>query len=471
MGEIMKPNVLLLTFAEPRDDYYEARLSEVIYDREKAIEVLSDGLNLIAPEPIRHTSQVDAIVEGLKPAEIDAIILQIPIWTEPNLAYPAVLQLNKPILLLGNDRSFKTSSMVGLLATAGSLDQAGFRNKRLMGNLDDPAFQNKILTFARAAFAGESLKGQRFGLFGGRSLGMGTATADPAQWMKEFGVDVIHIDQFLIVVKAEKVEESRVQKHMRWLTSRVGTVETNETNFTNLILERQIRSYLAIKDIVAEKNLDFIGVKCQEEMANHFCLQCIGQSLLGDPYDAEGPKETVVSACEADMDGALTMQLLKLLSGGLGTSLMDLRYYDETSRELWMANCGSLPTCFSRQPGQAPDDLSEVYLMPHIYGEAGGGTTQFVTAAGPGTLARLMRRNGEYWMGVLNGRFVEHPREDLRKTVYNWPHAFFTGDFSYSRYLSLYGSNHIHAVQKDVEAELKEYCWIYQIPFEDFKAD
>jgi len=464
----MKPTVLLLTFAEPRDDFYKARLNEVIFDRDKAIEVLGSDFNLIAPEPIRRSLQADEIIASINPSSIHAVILQIPIWTEPTLVMPAVLKLKKPILLLGNDRSYRTSSMVGLFATGGSLDQAGFRHKRLMGNLDDPKIKQQIITFVRAAYARETLCGQRFGLFGGRSLGMVTATADPSQWLREFGVDVIHIDQSMIVFKAETIEQSRVDKHVHWLLSQVGAVETNQTNFTNHHLERQIRSYLAIKDMAADRKLDFIGVKCQEEMANFFCLQCIGQSLLGDPYDADGPKDPIASSCEADMDGALTMQILKLLSDGLSTNLMDLRYYDENSRELWMANCGSMPTSFSRRPGQQDDNLKEVHLMPHIYGEAGGGTTQFVTAAGPGTLARLMRRNGQYWMGMLAGQFVTHPREDLRKTVYNWPHAFFSSQFSYPKFLSLYSSNHIHAVQADVTAALHEFCDLQGLLLEDF---
>ena len=360
--------------------------------------------------------------------------------------------------------------MVGMLATGGGLDQAGFRHKRLMGNLEDPTIKKQIITFIRAAYARETLRGQRFGLFGGRSLGMVTATADPSQWLREFGVDVIHIDQSMIVFKAEAIEQSRVKKHMQWLITQVGAVETNQNNFTNLHLERQIRSYLAIKDMIADRNLDFIGVKCQEEMANFFCFQCIGQSLIGDPYDADGPKDPIASSCEADMDGALTMQILKLLSDGLPTNLMDLRYYDENSRELWMANCGSMPTSFSKRPGQQVEDLKEVHLMPHIYGEAGGGTTQFVAAAGSGTLARLMRRNGQYWMGVLAGEFITHSREDLRKTVYNWPHAFFSSHFSYPKFLSLYGSNHIHAVQSDVTAELRDFCDLQDLPLEDFES-
>src|SRR3712207_7175000 len=38
------------------------------------------------------------------------------------------------------------------------------------------------------------------------------------------------------------------------------------------------------------------------------------EAFLNDPYDWDGPKEPHVCATEADMDAALTMQLLKGLS-------------------------------------------------------------------------------------------------------------------------------------------------------------
>ncbi|MGI8779462.1 MAG: hypothetical protein ACR2L8_04725 [Solirubrobacteraceae bacterium] len=39
--------------------------------------------------------------------------------------------------------------------------------------------------------------------------------------------------------------------------------------------------------------------------------------LLNDPYDCNGPKQPTVCATEADAYAALTMQLLKYVSGGL----------------------------------------------------------------------------------------------------------------------------------------------------------
>ena len=44
-----------------------------------------------------------------------------------------------------------------------------------------------------------SLNGQKYGLIGGRSLGMYSATVDMQDWQDKFGVDIEHCDQSEIV--------------------------------------------------------------------------------------------------------------------------------------------------------------------------------------------------------------------------------------------------------------------------------
>ena len=80
-------------------------------------------------------------------------------------------------------------------------------------------------------------------------------------------------------------------------------------------LERQLGSYYAMQELIEEWHLDFSGIKGQPELTNDFATMDITEAFLNDPYDWDGPKATHVCATEADMDGALTMQLLKRLSG------------------------------------------------------------------------------------------------------------------------------------------------------------
>ncbi|MCB7059835.1 hypothetical protein LIZ31_17840, partial [Eggerthella lenta] len=82
--------------------------------------------------------------------------------------------------------------------------------------------------------------------------------------------------------------------------------------------------YLATKDIIAERHLDFGAIKCMPDLTNFRAPQCISTALLNGGYDADGAFEPFPISCEADADGALTMEILKLVSGGMPTMFADV---------------------------------------------------------------------------------------------------------------------------------------------------
>lgn len=190
-------------------------------------------------------------------------------------------------------------------------------------------------------------------------------------------------------------------------------MEFNGDSFTAEKLDLQIRSYLATKNIIQNRGLDFIGIKCQTEMSDYFVLQCLNQSMLNDPYDADGEKKPIVSSCECDHDGALSMQILKILSGGKPTIFLDIRHVSES--KIIGANCGSIPTWLTHYSFTASDNLKDVHLIPHTFGKAGGGAVQLVAGPSKVTHARLCRNKGNYWMAIMKGSFIKKPREELKK--------------------------------------------------------
>ena len=70
-----------------------------------------------------------------------------------------------------------------------------------------------------------------------------------------------------------------------------------------------------MRELIDEWKLDFCGIKAQPELTDNFCTADIAEAFLNDPYDWDGPKRPIVCATEADMDGALTMQILAVISG------------------------------------------------------------------------------------------------------------------------------------------------------------
>ena len=85
--------------------------------------------------------------------------------------------------------------LVGLLAGAGSLDQANFPYLKLYGDVDDESILGKLKSYILGISAYNKLKGMTYVGVGGRSINIDTTVADPALWMKKFGIDVDSVDQ------------------------------------------------------------------------------------------------------------------------------------------------------------------------------------------------------------------------------------------------------------------------------------
>ena len=74
--------------------------------------------------------------------------------------------------------------MVGMLAAAGAMSQLDLPYTRVWGEIDDTDVLAKVLCYIRAAASLSHLRGETYGLFGGRPLGMYTAVSNLDQWNK-----------------------------------------------------------------------------------------------------------------------------------------------------------------------------------------------------------------------------------------------------------------------------------------------
>jgi len=300
-----------------------------------------------------------------------------------------------------------------------------------------------------------SLKGQKYGLIGGRSLGMYSATVSMQDWMKKFGVDVDHLDQSEILRLAEEVPAQQVETAFAWLTENVGKIEYDGKRLTPEKLKTQIRHYEATKEIIRRNHYDFVGVKCHYEMSRHHCTQCLSAAFCNDPYDWDGPKEPVVFACEADSDAALTMQILKLLSGD-PVIFMDVRHYDKENDVMVFCNCGSQSTWYANRSDDPRENLKNVTLYPCLEIYAGGGAhVNCMTKPGKATIARLNRYEGKYRMTIIPTELVALPKEKEAETTKEWPHNFAKLPFDHNIFLEKFDANHCHAVYGDWVKELE----------------
>ena len=428
----------------------------------------------------------------LADAAVDGVILHYSLWASPRLARMAVqilLRENKkkgrsiPILVLTN-LAPEQPGMVGGMAAVGGLDQLGIPNLRIWSRdlANDPEKLKQIVVFTRFAQERaeisssadeviERLYGQIYGEIGGRSIQIVTAEADPLQWARIFGVDIQPIDQIEIIRRANEmiswsnginskvreIKDERISQAFNFLTNHAASVNY-EDKFTEDKLKYQLACYYATEDIIAENNLDFIGIKCQPELSEYHVTQCLTQAFSNDSRGPGGEKKKiVVCGCEDDKDAALTQQIMYLLTDR-PTMFADFRHLDPERNILYLVNCGAHTPWFATRSDNIEANLTKIRLDKQtFFYPACGATVNFDALPGPVTGARLARKNGRYWMNIIPGEFVKRPANAVT-TTFGWPHAFMKFRVPMEQLFQEHPSNHLQLVAGDYVAGLVEIC-------------
>ncbi|UCF09616.1 MAG: L-fucose/L-arabinose isomerase family protein [Candidatus Bipolaricaulota bacterium] len=440
----------ILTFSDGRASVHrDLEGLNRTYQRQLADALRATGeVEPIEAEEIVWTNELaKAEADRLANAGCELTIFNFAVWSFPHLAAIASRFAPGPYLLFSNINP-EYPGMVGMLASAGALDQIGAFHGRVSGDISDAAVLDRVMSFIRGASAVRRLRGETFGLFGGRPMGMYTAVANADQWMDLFGIDVEHIDQSEIIRRSAEASEEEVDRAFEWLSAKVGKIRYDDKQLTPEKLKTQIRSYIAARQMIEEMRLDFVGFKAQPELTDHFVTMDVTEAFLNDPYDWNGPKEPIVAATEADMDGALTMEILKHISSE-PVLFADLRHYDAELGLFDLCNSGTHPTYFAGRSTDPDVNLPRVEFYPQgFYFPAGGASVRHFAASGEVTLARLARRRGKYWLAILPAEFVELPKDRAEQKAeevqIDWPHAYARFRVPPEVFLAEYDSNHIH---------------------------
>lgn len=412
---------------------------------------------VIGRETVKSVKTAHEIGEQLRRAGCRSLILCFNVWNFPFLVWPLVNTVGRdiPILSLSNNNG-RFPGNVGLLATDGALRQAGVRTHRIVGDLDDPSTNLAVCDWIRAAQAATLIHSEVYGLYGGHSMGMETGFFHLVPTIKALGTTAYQIDQLWVVERMKQVDGAEVRAGREWLESLLGDrLRYDGDMLTPERLETQLRLYLAVRELNDENGFAYCGIKGQRELTEYVCTADVAEMLLNDPYDWRGPKEPTVCATEADADGAITMELLKYVSGGLPSLFMDVRLY-HPELDVWdFVNSGQHATWYATRSDDAAANFEKVTFHPalSLYFKAGGASVEFDAAPGPLTFARLGIWDDRPYLVIIPGEVAELPAETRREinaqTDPTWPHVHARLHCSYDEMLRVFPCNHIHATPGD----------------------
>lgn len=302
---------------------------------------------------------------------------------------------------------------VGGLVMHGALKEVGIKHRFVYGGYDDTEAIGRIVSYCRASHEKNRLNMSTLGAFGGRGMGQTCGVADPAQWLKMFGVDIDTRDTTELIETARQISPAEIER------ARIEIQPYfSEPIPTDEAAERSIRLYLAVKKIVEQEGWEFYTIQSFPGLGDDYSATCLAQSMMLE--------RGVGTSTLSDFNTALTVKLITDLSQER-VYYGDLQHLDRAMKEVKIIGDGTCPPSLAGKVG--PAGFAEHGIPTE--GQAGGLSVRLVCKAGQGILARLGRNNGEFEMVVARCSVFEPSASELAQRrqecgIPFWPHAFVT---------------------------------------------
>ncbi len=399
-------------------------------------------------------------------------------------------------LLLASNFSGTWPGLVALLNTAASLESVGRPSSRIWSDADDwtadPALMERLdewCSTGRISYSEKEIRGagpisaeaiatadgvladirkRRILalMLGDTSMGMINGYFGP-RLLAKIGFSEHKVDQAWLIDRARTIDPDRIEDAFRFVKDRgvqFHWSEPDAEDFTEDATRDQLRSYLAVLDLVEEFGADCLGWQYQLGLLKILPPSDFSEGLLNSHARPEGDGRPLITATEADQGNLVPMELMKrvLKARGLPDAVMfhDVRWGSRhEGRWLWvLLNSGS---CSAFAFNHDPSSLSGVhsYRQPSGYFPIPGGTFAGVSLPGPITWSRAwIDRSGDLVLDLGRGESVELP-ETVREawwrgTTRQWP--FMAADLGCApeTIMAHYMSNHIAVSYGDILGEM-----------------
>jgi L-arabinose isomerase len=300
---------------------------------------------------------------------------------------------------------------VGGLVMHGGLKELGVPHRFVYGSHDNAADMGRIVSFCRGAAEKNRLNLSTFGVFGGRGMGQTCGVADPAQWMRTFGIDLDTRDTMDLVETARAVTPAEIKRARRKIQPLFSVPIPEDEQ-----ADRSIALYLALKKVLKKEQWEGYTIQSFPGMGDYYGATCFAQSLILN--------DGIGTSTLSDFNTLMSVKLMTDFSED-PVYYGDLQHIDKTNNEIKIIGDGACPPSLAGKIG--PAKFAEHGIPTE--GEAGGLSVDLVCKAGEGVLARMGRTKGEFEM-VLTRCTISEPGDKeiearrLECGIPFWPHAF-----------------------------------------------
>jgi L-fucose isomerase-like protein len=393
---------------EPFDEGWAGEMRRRCLDafsKNPRLEIIVPDERLTRGGCLRDDVEADKVIALFKEKDINGLIIgTMTFGDEVSALAVASAFRHKPVLLFGTkegpftkDGNRRSDSFCGTLSVSSGLHRR--RIPFIFGGIvfpEEKGFKNSVMDFLRVCAISRGFIGAKIGLVGPRPERFETCIFSEDQLMRKFRQRVIPIDLADIMSRANSQKDSpAIKKIVKNIKARADSSAITAATLQNIAgLE------YALEQFATEKGLSALGIQCWTAMQSVYGVSpCHAMGRLTD--------RGIMTSCEVDIYGALTMLLQYLASlGETVPHFIDWTIKHQEKENVFLAwHCGNAPPSLACRVG----DISLQYhsiLGPSLGIDRSMGTGEFQLAPGAVTLSRLQEHDGKFKMLVAEGKIV-----------------------------------------------------------------
>jgi L-fucose isomerase-like protein len=354
---------------------------------------------------VRDDDEAEKVVALFREKKIDGLVIgAMTFGDEVSALALASAFRDKPIFLFGTkegsftaDGNRRSDSFCGTLSISSGLHRR--RIPFIFGGIvfpEEDGFQNRAKDFIRVCAINRGFIGASIGLIGPRPERFETCIFSEDQLMRKFKQRVVPVDLADIMSRANSQKDSpAVKKIVKNVKAQVDSSAVEAATLQNIAgLE------YALEQFAAEKGLSAMGIQCWTAIQSVYGISpCYAMGRLTD--------RGIMTSCEVDIYGALTMLMQYLASlGETVPHFIDWTIKHQEKENVFLAwHCGNAPPSLACPGGNISLRYHSI-LGPSLGIDRSMGTAEFQLAPGVVTLSRLQEHGGKFKMLVAEGKIV-----------------------------------------------------------------
>lgn len=367
--------------------------------------------NILPDGMVRDQSHAEAVIRFLRAEGIDALMIPHCNFGTEGAAAIIARELKVPTLLWAPrddaplaDGSRLRDSLCGVFATSRVLKYMDVNFDYIVSSrVDDPEFEQGILSFLGGVRVAKALRTARIGQIGMRIDFFWCTVIDELDLLRRFGTEVYPFDMVEFIERFKNRFRKNESAYRAELSDIKKWLNTGSLPDEGMLLSLAERDELW--DMADRHHIDAFATQSFSSLQDAMGEGCALGGILAE--------ERIPIAAETDVHGAISSVMLEAALGSGAPSFFPeftIRHPENDNAVLmWHA---SAPLSLKHPSAEKVD-----ILPPWILKSLPATSLQFPLREGPMTVCRFDGINGEYRLGTGEGRSIAGPHT---REVYGW---------------------------------------------------